>query len=178
LPQLWRRGDWSGLALALGFTLLLNLVLLTTLVWTELVSPLVEKTAWMALGGVWLASAVWSWRSLRRSPQLKRGTNQDLFPQAIREYLKGNWFEVEAMCRQLLVRDDRDVDTHLLLATMYRRTARWDEAHERLEQLSKLTYAAKWHWEVQAERQRLSEAQQAAKEVPAESPGVEIRGAA
>src|SRR5665213_873096 len=91
LPQLWRRGDWSGLALALGFSLLLNLVLLTTLVWTELVSPPVEKTAWMALGGVWLASAVLSWRSLRRSPQLKRGTNQDLFPQAIREYLKGNW---------------------------------------------------------------------------------------
>lgn len=179
LPQLWRRGDWSGLALALGFSLFLNLVLLTTLVWTELVSPAIEKTAWVALGGFWIASAVLSARLARHSPQ-RPPAEQDLFPQATREYLRGNWFEVEAICHQLLGQNDRDIEAHLLLASMYRQTRRWDEAHERLEQLGKLTHAVRWNWEISAEWQRLAagRATAAGEEAPPATPKAEIREAA
>lgn len=183
LPQLWRRGDWSGLALALGFSLLLNLVLLTTLVWTELVSPSVEKATWLALGGFWLVSAVVSARHWRRSPQNPASATQDLFPQATREYLRGNWFEVEAICHQLLGRNDRDVDTLLLLASMYRQARRWDEAQQRLEQLGKLTHAARWDWEIAAEWRRLAAGRQEKAEasegdVSGAQPETEIREAA
>ena len=109
LPQLWRRGDWSGLALALGFALLLNLVLLTTFVWTELVTPSVAVAAWVVVAGFWLASFISSWRSgfeQGRAPTAQ----EDLFPTAVAEYLKGNWYDVEQICQRLLRRNDRDVD--------------------------------------------------------------------
>jgi hypothetical protein len=160
LPQLWRRGDWSGLALALGFALLLNLVLLTTFVWTELVAPPVAVTAWTAVVGFWLVSLIGSWRTGVELPGTTTA-QEDLFPTAIAEYLKGNWYDVEQICQRMLRRNDRDVDAQLLLATASRHTVRYNEAQRRLEQLATLDAAGKWAWEIRDEFERLQSARQA-----------------
>ena len=39
LPQLWFEGAWSGLALAVGFGLLVNFLLVASLIWVELIAP-------------------------------------------------------------------------------------------------------------------------------------------
>ena len=160
LPQLWRRGDWSALALALGFALLLNLVLLTTFVWTELVVPGVGVIAWFVVAGFWLVSFVGFLRTgIGRANSA--AAQEDLFPTAIAEYLKGNWYDVEQICQRLLRRNDHDVDAQLLLATACRHTVRYDEAQRRLEHLATLDAAGKWAWEIRDEFERLQAARQA-----------------
>lgn len=160
LPQLWRRGDWSALALALGFALLLNLVLLTTFVWTELVVPSVAVIAWSVVAGFWLVSFVGFLRTGIGHAN-SAAAQEDLFPTAIAEYLKGNWYDVEQICQRLLRRNDHDVDAQLLLATACRHTVRYDEAQRRLEHLATLDAAGKWAWEIRDEFDRLHAARQA-----------------
>jgi len=185
LPQLWRRGDWSALALALGFTLLLNLVLLTTFVWTELVVPSVSLIAWSVVAGFWLVSFVGFLRA-GVEPAHTGAAQEDLFPTAIAEYLKGNWYDVEQICQRLLRRNDHDVDAQLLLATTCRHGVRYDEAQRRLEHLATLDAAGKWAWEIRDEFERLHAARRLASSAVAASALVEqsaesepeLRGAA
>src|SRR6516164_7173066 len=62
LPQLWFAGSWPGLAIAVGFAVLLNLGLLSSCLWTELFSPQIQTLIWLAIGVFWLAAAVASAR--------------------------------------------------------------------------------------------------------------------
>jgi cytochrome c-type biogenesis protein CcmH/NrfG len=88
-----------------------------------------------------------------------------LFPQALGEYLKGNWYEAESICHQLLRGKVRDVEAQLMLATILRHTGRYAEARARLDDLQRLDDAAKWEWEIANELERLVEAEG---EAPAE----------
>ncbi len=71
------------------------------------------------------------------------------------EYLKGNWIEAEAILRKLLRRSPRDVEALLLLATMQRRTGRFDQARQQLQQMSRLDAAQPWHVEIRDQRELL-----------------------
>jgi hypothetical protein len=180
LPQLWRHGSWSALALAIGFSIGLNLALLSTLVWTELTTAGAKSVLWATLGVFWLVSTSLAVRNMRqRAADATADYGRDLFPDVLGEYLRGNWFQVEALCHELLDRDDHDAEAHLMLATVYRQTRRWDEAEEKLRHLATLTTAGKWAWEIYDEGARLAEARQAGVgsevNVPAET---ELRGAA
>ena len=55
LPQLARHGSWPALAVAVAAASLLNVVLLATFVWTDLVSPQVRIMYWLSLGVAWSA---------------------------------------------------------------------------------------------------------------------------
>ncbi len=65
LPRLWVRGDAAGLIWAVGFALLLNVAIITTFVYSELVSPPVRTALWWGLAGFWLASVAWAVHQLR-----------------------------------------------------------------------------------------------------------------
>ncbi|HJT33629.1 MAG TPA: hypothetical protein VJ783_16405 [Pirellulales bacterium] len=161
LPQLWIAGDWSGLALAVGFACLVNLLLLTSLHWTEWLDTGLKIAGWTAVSVLWCASAVSGWRWMSRQKQsAARASEQDLFPRALGEYLKGNWYEAEVVCHDLLRRAVGDVEARLLLATLLRRTRRFPEAHGQLEQLTRLDAAAAWEAEIASEYERLSEAEE------------------
>lgn len=161
LPQLWLAGAWSGLALAIGFACLLDLLLLTTLLWTQWVEPAFRVAGWTAVAVLWSVSIVTGWRwSHERGTGRRAARQQDLFPRALGEYLKGNWYEAEAACKNMLRRVPGDVQTRLLLATLLRRTRRWPEAHEQLAALKRLEAVAAWNFEIAEEEQRLAEAQE------------------
>lgn len=163
LPQLWIAGDWSGLALAVGFACLVNLLLLTSLHWTEWLDAGLKIAGWTAVSVLWCASAVSGWRWMSRQKQsATRAGEQDLFPRALGEYLKGNWYEAEVACHELLRRAAGDVEARLLLATLLRRTRRFPEARGQLEQLTRLDAAAAWEAEIASEYERLSEAEEQA----------------
>lgn len=164
LAELWLAGCWSGLFQAVGFAILLNGALATTLVWTELLSAEVRFAGWTAVVTLWLMG-VWSaWRSTlaRREP------DGDLFSSALSEYLQGNWFAAEAMLERLVTADARDIEARLLLATLLRRTGRPSEARAALDKLSRSQGAEKWELEIRRE-QDLIDRTPAIEEAPAPS---------
>ncbi|MBX3415224.1 MAG: tetratricopeptide repeat protein [Pirellulales bacterium] len=155
------RGTWSGLALAVGFSLLLDGALVVSYAWTELVSPAVRTTAWTVLGACYLASVVagcrWRWRQSAASLEVREA---GLFERARDDYLRGHWLDAETTLHELLARDPRDVDARLLLASLYRRTRRHDEAQRVLARLERLDGGEKWIDEIRRERALLALAQE------------------
>jgi hypothetical protein len=156
LPQLWWQGAWSGLALACGFAVLLDIAILSTWVWTELLDLPFRLFAWCGVLLFWLGSAVagaMQMTALLRVPSTE--LLEDLFAGAQGEYLKGNWFECEVAINRLLEEKPGDVDAMLLLASMLRRLGHGEEARQRLRKLATLEGAGKWQLEIAREWQLL-----------------------
>jgi hypothetical protein len=158
LPQLWFDGAWSGLALSIGFSLLLNLLLVASLVWGELLEPAVLRFGWLALGLAWASSLVLlGWGEKSRSIVEQSPAQEDLFRRALTEYLRGAWFEAESLCGQVVANHPRDVDARLLLATLLRRTKRAADARLQLAELERIESASKWQAEIELEKRLLQE---------------------
>jgi hypothetical protein len=157
LPQLWARASWSALGVAVSAGAVLDVALLGTFVWTELLSQGLRNALWAALGIAWAAAAVfavvWDRRhATRESPELEK----DKFSEATEHYLQGNWFEAERALGNLLRQDDRDLEARLMLATLYRHRGRLDEAAGQLELLGRFAGAEKWELEIRREQQLLT----------------------
>ena len=56
------------------------------------------------------------------------------------------------MLEQLVKADARDIEARLLLATLFRRTGRLEEARAALDKLSRSQGAEKWELEIQREQ--------------------------
>ncbi len=158
LPRLWFSGFWSGLALAAGFALLLNVMLLASFVWVELLDPFGLRLGWLVTGSLWGCSAIMSVWYGRRGPVPRGATSAEvLFREALSEYLLGSWFEAESILGRLLRLHPRDAEGRLLLATLLRHTRRYDEALDQLNRLERLRNADPWVREIAAERHRIAE---------------------
>src|SRR5207248_1945092 len=72
------------------------------------------------------------------------------------EYLQGNWFEAERICRELLADEPRDAEAGLLLASVLRCSSRLSEAREALDRLAQSTPADRWSREIAVERERIA----------------------
>ena len=156
LPELWYRGQWFGLFLAVFATLLVNVLLASTLVWTEWLPGSTRLTLTAMLALTWGAGIYGSRKQARLAARRQSvGAGEDLFQQAQNEYLKGNWFESEAVIHKLLRSDARDVDAHLMLATLFRHTGRLEESDAQLRRLALFDDAAKWTMEIERERHLL-----------------------
>lgn len=158
VPQLTRHGSWSGLAIALGLALLLNLVLVGTLGWSELFSPGVRNALWLGLAVVWLAAAVYC--AGDRGPMARPSAGDHFFCEALDYYLKGNWFEAEHALAHVLAVNPRDLDARLMLATLLRHIGRLDEAAEQMDWIGRCEGSQKWELEIARERQLLAQARQ------------------
>lgn len=158
LPRLWLLGDWSALVIAVSFGGVLNLLLVSAFVRTDWLPFPANELVWIAVGGLWLVSAI---RAYRKLPDLcKPATAADdrgLFLQAQNEYLQGHWFEAESALREMLRVTPGDFDARLLLATLFRRTRRYDEALSELGRVAQQDGAEKWHWEIATERRLVHE---------------------
>lgn len=176
LPQAWVDGSWSALAVAVSVAALLNLALLSSFVWTELVAWQVRNGLWIALCGVWLGagvmSAVWTRRRAFGSEEDRSGVD---FAEAVQYYLTGDWFRAERELQKLLEKDARDAEARLTLATLLRHTGRLDEAEGQLQRLSRLEGAGKWELEIGRERELLADART---KVPTEDEAAAGPGAA
>ena len=158
LTQLWFAGAWWGLAVGMGFAWLVNLAVVSTFVWTDLIGPWSKVGVWVLLMTVWMASVALSFRQLRGSgDENGQATAEDLFRRAGREYLIGNWVKAEQLLTQLIRLNGRDVDAQLMLASLLRRTGQLTEASGRLRRLEATDGAEKWHSEIARERQWLDE---------------------
>jgi len=166
LPALWIDGAWSGLALAVSAAALLDVLLLSTLVWVEWFPAITVKLGWVVAATFWLGAAV-----LALKERAKTGANQlesleGLFRRAQAEYLQGDYFQAEATLAELLEANPRDAEGRLLLATLLRHTKRYPEAEDQLRQLTRFETAARWQIEVNSERARIKKLRKAAKTQP------------
>lgn len=170
LPQLWKYGAWAHLATTAGFAILLNVAILGTFLWTELLSPGVRTSVWLAVVVGWTGSAVFSLRWIRNQED-ETGPTDDRYREAQDHYLKGNWFEAERLLVGQLRRNPRDLDCRLMLATLLRHVRRFDEAAWHLDRLQRLEGSEKWSLEIRREWELLSEARQGEAEVIEEPAG-------
>ncbi|GAB5404099.1 MAG: hypothetical protein Aurels2KO_23300 [Aureliella sp.] len=158
LPATWIRGDLRSLVLCVGFGWATSLLLLATFVWPEWIAPLLVNSLWFAFSVFWVAEtgrSLWTFKSLSQaSGQCDSAT----FQQAQEHYIKGNWFEAEALLLRIIQQTPRDAETQLLLASVLRHTRRWEAALRRLDQLEFLQAASSWRFEIQQERSLLERA--------------------
>ena len=159
LTQLWLAGAWWGLAIGCAFAWLVNLAVVSTLVWTELIGPWSRVGVWLLLIVVWSACTWLSFRQLRDGFGAPNGSagREDLFRHAQREYLSGNWIKSEQLLSELLGGNPHDVEANLLLASLLRRTGQLTEASGRLRKLEAMEGADKWQSELDRERKLLDE---------------------
>ncbi len=167
--QLWTRGSWVALAVAAGSGIMLNVALLGSLVWRELLPGEMCSSLWLAITLIWVAGALYS---VLLEPDLPGhhvfDDTEDPFPKAVVEYLKGNWYEAERMLTSLLRRDVRDVQARLLLIALLRRVGRLDEARRQLDTLTRFEAADNWQLEIQRERQLIQNKQAGESDKPDE----------
>jgi hypothetical protein len=157
LAQLWRRGSWLGLAVAVGFALLLNLAILATLFWIELLSARVRTSVYLGIAVFWVGSAVVAYHARRRSEaEGSVEKDEDGLRAAIEQYLKGNWFETERALESLLRRNPRDIEAGLMWATLMRRQGRLHEAVKELDRIERFEGHQKWELEIRRERELLN----------------------
>ncbi len=167
LTQVWRRGSWTALAVAVAAGGTLNAALLATLVWRDLLPEEVRNALWLVIGVIWAAGGFYSAFCESGVPPHRRlEPAEDSFPKAIAEYLKGNWYEAERALATLLRQDVRDVPARLLLVSLLRRTGRLEEAGRQLDTLARFEAADSWQPEMDRERQQIQYSQSSEPEAP------------
>jgi len=109
---------------------------------------------------VW-AGAIWHGRTqLARWTQGNEFRDGDtLFIRAQTEYLQGHWYEAESLLQELAERHHRDAECRLMLASLYRRTKRYEESRDLLDQLDLMETADRWALERSRERRLLEDAE-------------------
>jgi len=159
LPQIWLFGEWPGLGLALAAACVLDVLLVVSFGWSELIDRHWRIALWGAFAAAWVAAAAWSVGYCRRRAETcNLPSEQDSFGAAVEQYLKGNHYEAEQILGGLLRRNARDIEARLMLATLLRRVGRRDEAARHLDALEHFEAAAKWALEIEEERALLAEA--------------------
>jgi hypothetical protein len=140
------------------FAVLVNLAMVASFIWPELVSPSFRLFVWTAAVVVWAAWVVGRACRLRFAVTQSAvgGDPNALFQQAQHESLLGDWGGAEATLRRLLRCWPRDVDARLMLATVLRHAGRPDAARRQLRRLRQLEAAEKWQLEIQQEYERLA----------------------
>jgi thioredoxin-like negative regulator of GroEL len=83
-------------------------------------------------------------------------TGKDGFPEALEHYLRGDYYQAEQVLDGLLRQNMRDLDARLMLATLFRRAGRFEEATRQLDTLVRFEGAGKWELEIRGERRRLA----------------------
>lgn len=157
LPKLWFHGEWSGLLPACSFAGLLNVTLVSWFVWPELLSTRLVGVLACLLVVCWVYGLVSGWGQLRRLRRRVTEADEDLFLRAQTEYLRGHWFEAERLWQRLVALDPEDIDAHMMLATLFRHTARLAEARDCLHRLIRMPGSEKWALEIRQEQQRVAQ---------------------
>jgi hypothetical protein len=178
LPQLWLRGSWAGLLLAVVFTTLVNTLLLAGCVYREWF-PMEYQLGGAGVAGITWVAAWWWCRKERRYATVTEGREADAeyglegssvapaagpgeqwYREAQQAYLRADWVSAEQLLLQTLKHNARDVEARLLLATLWRRQGRLQEAARQLDKLARLEAAEDWKYEIEVERQEIAAASQ------------------
>ena len=160
LPGLWFRGQMSSLLAAVGFSVLLNVALVSSFLWPWSLGETFPAIAWPMIFLIWGTSAWVAYHGLTdvmSVPSSEKVAGPDrpdtLFIQAQREYLGGHWEEAESLLNRRLEHAPRDVEARLLLVTLLRHTRCLNEARDQLSEMQRFDEAQEWTFEMDRELQ-------------------------
>lgn len=160
LLNLWNRGELYSLFVALLFASLLNLALISTLIWEEWLAGWLTRSLWLIVAGASLWSFVAStFFDYRLRETLSKAESDRLLKVAQRDYLRGDYLEAEAGLHRILASGREDIEAALLLASVMRRTGRRRQAADCLDRMARFERASVWAMEIQQERTKLGEAE-------------------
>lgn len=157
LPRLWRHGSMFGLLEALTFAVLLQVAIVTTVIWPETVTLASRTVVWFGVAFFWLifaAPKVWYTAKVMAGRPASDSAihREDLFRRSQREYLGGEWSQAEQSLLALLGTDAGDCEARLLLASLYRHIGRWEQARDELDRLEATAGSDHWRFEILQER--------------------------
>lgn len=145
MPWLWLRGSLAGLVLAIAFAVAVEVAMLTTWIWTELVELPISIGLWTAVAAVWLVATVSAVSAFPPPLRSGRGDAADtLFVKARNAYLARDWLLAETQLRTLLDLAPTDGEAQLLLGTLLRRAGRPAEARDALQKLGRSDSGVIW----------------------------------
>lgn len=160
LPGLWFRGQMSSLLVAVGFSILLNLALVSSFLWPWSLGETFPAVAWPMIFLIWGTSTWVAYHGLTdvmSVPTSEKVADPDrpdtLFNQAQREYLGGHWEEAESLLKRRIENAPRDVEARLLLVTLLRHTRRLDQSRDQLSEMQRFDEAHEWEFEMDREQQ-------------------------
>lgn len=161
MPWLWLRGSVGGLVLAVAFAVVLDVAVITTWIWSELVDLQVSVGIWTSVAAVWLVATVSALASFPPPiPRARDDAADALYVKARDAYLARDWLAAETKLRALLVVAPTDGEAQLLLATLLRRVGRVGEAKTALEKLARSDSGAVWQAAIAREVSRIADAGQ------------------
>lgn len=159
LPGLWFKGNASSLLVAIGFSILLNLALITSFIWPNSLGETFPLVAWPVILLIWPTSV---WLAFQRLPDVMSVPSSEkvadpdrpdtLFIQAQQEYLGGHWDEAQRSLVRLIERNPRDIESRLMMATLFRHTRRLSDAIIQLDEIQLYDESLEWDFEIKRER--------------------------
>lgn len=159
LPWLWLRGSAAGLVLAIAFGLAVDVAVMTTWIWTELVDFRLCLGLWAATAAVWFVATASAVTAFPPPIPLGRDAAVDgLFVKARDAYLARDWLAAETTLRAVLDLAPTDGEAQLLLATLLRRVGRLDEAAAALTALSHSDTGGPWRTAIARDLARIAAA--------------------
>ena len=155
LPELWLRGRLSALPTAMLFACALNFLLIARFIYPE----------WLAFSYVriagWVGVLAWFYctiKNIRDLPGMihprKASRKPDRFADAHVAFLRSDLVRAETLLKECLSVEERDPPALLLLAAVYRQTARFEECRGCIDILRVTEAADRWWLEVDAEEKR------------------------
>ena len=156
LPWLWLRGSRLGLVLALAFAVTVDVAVLTTFIWPELIGFGFAVGIWTATAAIWLISTASAVSSFPPPiPRPRAAAADALFIQARDAYLARDWLAAEAHLRALLAIAPTDGEAQLMWGTLLRRVGRTAEARAALAKLSRSDSGSRWRGAIDRELELL-----------------------
>ena len=159
LANLWYRGEIVSLFSVAIFGATLNVALLSTFHWEGWLSIGIWMLVWSGVLGSSLVSLVyttWSWPRILGVRAISE-VQEQLFREAQQFYLRGEYFEAEALLQRIFSSGQADVEAALLMVSILRRTRRWVQALYCIDRLMLLDQSTAWNQELQSERRRVQQ---------------------
>ncbi|MBM3967281.1 MAG: hypothetical protein FJ308_19790 [Planctomycetes bacterium] len=152
----WRLGEARSLLIAIAFGLILCTAWVGTTIWPMWLDGWKIGALWtLVAAGSLLSCAHNAMAGLLSRPKNHPGCPIDQWTLAQEHYLQANYFEAERILLPFAFGKSTDVEAGLLLSSIMRRTERYQQSVELLDQLALLDDAWKWHEEI-AKEKRLS----------------------
>ncbi|XZE35900.1 hypothetical protein SH501x_001449 [Pirellulaceae bacterium SH501] len=162
----WNRSESTALVSALAFAWLVCLLLIATFVWQEWLNAWFVTALWTGVVLVSLSTAaknLWLGEIPEQDSRKLRDENLVLAQSA---YLQASYFEAEKYLVENLAKQPADIESALLLISVLRRTSRWDQALDAIQQLQRRDLATRWASEIAVEKERCLRGKRQTKPLP------------